>query len=202
MKWLCRIIFFFILPLSYSAKAKNFTDTKSFNTADTLTWIDHFKILRTAIYQHNTAAVKRYFRFPVLNPNNEIWYLVLSESQVSKKKITGNRLVPFNEKDMVQHFNKIFPAAFIKGILKVKTDVLYKKGYFETEEQADDSATKYRMYVTYEKKSGLLFFNLACKTKIKDGEGSITDYAESNVIYYFQVLKNSRLVFKEIRLAG
>ena len=170
--------------------------------SDTATWINDFRLFRTAVYRHDTLSIKNYFRFPVLNTNNEIWYLVLSEKDMAGKKFTGKKPVPFLEKDLRKHFDKVFPASFIKSLLKVKTEVLYKKGYFETAELHEDSTTSCRIYVTYEKKNGTLTLNLAYNSIIKDEEGNILDGGESNVIYYFRVQKNGRLLFKEIRLAG
>jgi hypothetical protein len=171
------------------------------HAADTLTWIEDFKLFRTAIYQNDIAKVKTYFKFPVLNPNNEIWYLILPEDQLSKGKFSGSKIIPFNEKDLVQHYNNIFPKKFVKSILKIKTDELYKKGYVETAEQGDSTAT-YVMYVTYDKQAGLLSLNLAYNNIIRNEEDGSSDVEESNVIYYFTVQKNGKLFFKEIRLAG
>jgi hypothetical protein len=169
---------------------------------DTINWINDFRTLRTAIYKNDTSTVKKYFRFPVLNSNNEIWYLVLSEKALSGKRFKGNKLVPFLEKDLLEHFNQIFPKSFIKSLLKVKAEALYKKGYFETQDLSDDSTTTYRMYASFEKKTGILTLNLAYNQAIKDEEGNLLDGGESNVIYYFRVQKNGQLLFKEIRLAG
>lgn len=204
---ICSMVMLLFVPvkkretLINDAGKDNFIHRQVPPTADTVTWIEDFKLFRTAIYQNDIAKVKTYFKFPVLNSNNEIWYLVLPESHLSKGKFSGNKIVPFNEKDLVQHYNKIFPKKFIKSILKIRTDELYKKGYVETAEQRDSTA-KYTMYATYDKQSGLLSLNLAYNSMIKNEEDGSTDVEESNVIYYFTVQKNGKLFFKEIRLAG
>ena len=204
---ICSIITLLFVPVRKSktvinkAGQVNFIQQQLLHPADTLTWIEDFKLFRTAIYQNDIAKVKTYFKFPVLNANNEIWYLILPEAQLSKGKFSGNKIVPFNEKDLVQYYHKIFPKKFIKSILKIKTDELYKKGYVETAEQSDSTA-KYTMYATYDKQSGLLSLNLAYNSMIKNEEDGSTDVEESNVIYYFTVQKNGKLFFKEIRLAG
>ena len=201
MKWPGIICCFYWITFTAPAKG-NWPGAKTLNPVDTLLWIADFKMLRTAIYQHDIRAVKKHFNFPVLNPNNEIWYLVLQDAELSKPKFSGAKIVPFNEKDLALHFNKIFTRPFIKSILKIKTNELFKNGYAETPVQSDDSTTSYRMYATYEKKSGLLTLNLAYNQITKDDEGNISDGGESNVIYFFLVQKNGRLLFKEIRLAG
>ena len=200
-KKLPAIVFCFYCLLSLPVKGQQ-PAVKSSTPNDSLTWIDNFKVLRTAIYQNNLAVVKQYFSFPVLNSNNEIWQFILPEEALTKKKFAGDKIVPFYEKDLVLYFNKIFPKPLIKSMLKIKSDELYKKGYAETAEQYDDSTTTYRLYATYEKKTGLLSLNLAYNQIIKDEKGTILDSGESNVIYYFTVQKNGRLLFKEIRLAG
>ena len=200
MKWVASILCCCCVLYPEFVNAKH--SRKSIEYSDTLTWIEDFKKLRSAIYQHNLENVKGNFKFPVQNPNNEIWYLVLSEDELSKTNFSGNKLVPFLEKDIELYFDKVFPRPFIKSILKIKTEELYRKGYFETAEQSTDSTNKYKMYVTYKKKTGLLILNLAYNQTIKDDDGNILDGAESNVIYYFSIQKNGRLLFKEVRLAG
>ena len=201
MKWPGIICCFYWIIFAVPPKG-NCSIAKTLNPNDSLIWIEDFKLLRTAIYQNNMPVVKKYFSFPVLNPNNEIWYLVLQESELSKQQFSGDKIVPFYEKDLTLYFSKIFTKPFIKSILKIKTDELYKKGYIETPKQYTDSSSSCRMYVTYEKKSGLLTLNLAYNQITKDDEGNILDGGESNVIYFFTVQKNGRLLFKEIRLAG
>lgn len=202
IKWiLCLLSLYGFFPAMASDTGYP-SEQKQIQINDTSTWVNDFRLFRTAVYQHDTLAIKKYFKFPVLNTNNEIWYLVLSEKEMSAKKFSSKKLVPFLEKDLRKYYSKIFPASFIKSLLKVKTEVLYKKGYFETAELHEDSTTSCRMYVTYEKRTGTLTLNLACNSIIKDEDGNILDGGESNVIYYFRVQKNGRLLFKEIRLAG
>src|SRR4051812_12529117 len=48
---------------------------------DTTKWIDNFRTFRDAVYQRNKEKVKQFFEFPVMNPGNELWYLVYSGNE-------------------------------------------------------------------------------------------------------------------------
>src|SRR5262245_57294544 len=74
--------------------------SKSLNP-DTLTarWIASFRMFRDAVYHHEPDKVKRFFKFPVMNDNNHIWSLVLTDSEKNKRNIGPDSIVPFTEKD-------------------------------------------------------------------------------------------------------
>ena len=90
-------------------------------------WIESFREFRNAVFQSNKYKAKEYFNFPVLNVNNEIWYLTTDYDLRGDIFITDS-LKPFTDKDFDKFFYKIFPTNFVKAFLKVKTDELYKKG--------------------------------------------------------------------------
>jgi len=162
-------------------------------------WIDDFKLFRTAVYQNDKAAVKQYFKFPLNDDGDELWYLVLSEKEYDK--ISGKKKNPFLEKDFDKYYSKIFPLSFKKSILKIKADELVKSGNAESSEFKEGN-TSYKMYATYDKKLRTLSLNLAYNTVIKDKDGNIEDGGESNVIYNFIINKAGHIIFKEVRLAG
>ena len=210
MKWLSILIF--VTPL-YFTKTNVFSNnsvayfgTSTINASqhkDSLTWIEDFKLFRTAVYSNDMATVKKYFKFPLLNAANEIWYLVLTEKEYKKRGITGNKgIVAFKEEDLVKYYKKIFTEPFVKSLLKVKSEELCKKNTFETPEQYESDYTKYKMYASYDGETGILSFNLAYNTVLKDKKGNVEDAGESNVIYNFTVEKDGHIFFKEIRLAG
>jgi len=186
------------------AEAKHFRGTAAphdtvINKKEPIAWIDDFKLFRTAVYQNDKATVKQYFKFPLYNDGNELWFLVLSEKEYDK--ISGNKKNPFLEKDFDKYYSKIFPLAFKKSILKIKTDDLFKSGNAESAE-FKESNTSYKMYATYDKKLRTLSLNLAYNTVTKDKDGNIEDGGESNVIYNFVIDKTGHIFFKEVRLAG
>lgn len=210
MKWLSILIF--ITPLYFTnTNVFSNNDIVSFATIgnkevphkDSVAWIEDFKLFRTAVYSNDVAAVKKYFKFPVLNAGNEIWYLVLTEKEYEKRGITGNKgIVAFKEEDLTKYYKKIFTEPFVQSLLKIKSEELYKKNTFETPAQNKGDYTKYKMYVNYDVETGILSFNLAYNTVLKDKKGNVEDAGESNVIYNFSVEKDGHIFFKEIRLAG
>lgn len=156
-------------------------------------WIDNFRAFRTAVYQADKTKVKSFIDFPIMNENNEIWYLVNPENENLSDKIK-----PFTEKDFDQYFGKLFTKEFKDCIQKIKTQELYNTGYFETIEFHNGKETAYKMYATVDKKERSLTLNLAFKTMIKDSN----DAGESNILYYFKIEQNEALKFIQVRLAG
>src|SRR5689334_6765883 len=104
------------------AGAKHFTDSAVphdtvINKKEPIAWIDDLKLFRTAVYQNDKATVKQYFKFPLYNVANEIWLLVLKESEY--EKVAGKKELAFTEKDLDKYYSKIFPSSFKKSILKI-----------------------------------------------------------------------------------
>ncbi len=195
------ILFVCIAQLCFVA-VKAGAEHKLLQQKDSLTWIEDFKLFRNAVYTNDMATIKKYFKFPVLNAANEIWYLVLPEKEYEKRNVAGGKTIPFTEADLDKYYKKIFTGPFVKSLMKVNTDILYKKHDTETPEQKEGKATTYKMYVTYDKATKILSLNLAYNTVNKNKAGEIEDGGESNVIYNFIVQKNGHILFKEIRLAG
>jgi len=70
------------------------------NKQDTLNalWINDFRNFRNAVYQNDVNKLKTYFKFPVLNPYNEIWsvqdtreYPVLTNRLLFYPQVIGHR---------------------------------------------------------------------------------------------------------------
>lgn len=163
----------------------------------TTSWINNFRQFRTAIYQADKNKVKSFIDFPLMNENNEIWYLISPEDG----KLT-DKIKPFTEKDFDKYFRKLFTKEFINCIQKIKTQQLYKTGYFETIELSDGKETTYKMYATVDKKKMALSLNLAFNTVVKSNNEEAEDVQESNILYYFKIKKNGELKFIQVRLAG
>lgn len=163
-------------------------------------WIDDFKLLRDAVYKNDKAKVKGFFTFPVLNPANEIWFLVLTEKEREAKKL-ADTITPFEERDFDKYYKKLFPAAFINTLLTIKSAELFNKGEAESAERKQDNATT-RMYASVDKENSVLVLNLSYSYVWKDENGEVTDGGESTVIYSFKILRNGHLQFMHIRLAG
>lgn len=124
--------------------------------------------------------------------------MLLSEKAMISKKYSGSKPVPFTEKDFIKYYNQLFSKVFIKGLLKIKSDDLYQNAYAETPSIADGNKKNFKLIATYERGEQLLSFNISISEKSGDSD----DVIENNIIYYFTILQNGRLLFKEIRLAG
>ena len=167
---------------------------------DSSTWIQSFREFRDAVYQHNKTKAKSFFDFPVMNENNEIWYLVYEQNDKEISRLP-NKIKPFTESDFDKYFDKLFPKGFIKSILKVRSEYLTKEEETETIGLKDGNTT-YKIYTTVDKVEKTLTLNLSGDTEIKDENGEIQDGGEFNIIYIFNIIENSRLKFKQVRLAG
>lgn len=163
-------------------------------------WIDDFKTFRDAVYRGDATVLKNWFSFPVLNPANEIWYLVLNEKELAEKKLT-NKITAFTEADFDKYYKKLFPVNFSKALLKIKSAQLNKQGRVETPEVKDTNNTIVKMYADIDKRKNTLTLNLSYTSSWKEEGGEVADGGESNVIYVFRIIKN-HLQFMYVRLAG
>ena len=154
--------------------------------------IESFKEFRNAIYLKDKVKVKTFFNFPINNENNEIWYLEGIADEKNLKKIT-DKITPFTETEFDKHYDKIFTTYFVNGILKIKSEILFNTGEYETIELTKNE-TKYRIYATFDKEKNEIILNLATETPIKlnDGENDLIENAEYNVIYYFKIENGKR----------
>ncbi|MBW1657947.1 hypothetical protein [Flavobacterium quisquiliarum] len=170
--------------------------------AEPNTLVESFKEFRNAIYQRDKVKVKEFIDFPIYNDNNEIWYLGnMADDEFFKK--AGDKVIPFPETEFDKYYDKIFSNYFLRGILKIKTGILFSKGEFETIELTDKD-TKFKIYATYNDKENEIILNLAIESPIKvnDGENDSIENSESNVIYYFKIENGKDIRFKQIRVAG
>jgi hypothetical protein len=191
-------ISFFLLTLLFSINEK--VSAQVTTQADTTSWVESFREFRNAVYQNDRKKVKEFINFPIMNTNNEIWYLVSENNGQMISKIP-NKIKPFTEKDFDKDFDKIFESKFINTILKIKTDELYKNKYFETIE-FKEADTTYKMYAQFDNERKILSLNLELNILIKDEDGKTEDVGESSVIYEFKVISSGHIKFIQIRLAG
>ena len=166
------------------------------------TSIESFKEFRNAVYQKDKVKVKTFVDFPIYNENNEIWYLEGIADEKFLKKIT-DKITPFTETEFDKHYDKIFTTCFVKAILKIKSEILFKNGQYETIELTKDE-TKYKIYATYDKRNKGITLNLDIETAIKlnDGENDSIETAEYNIFYIFKIEDGKNIKFKQIRIAG
>lgn len=164
--------------------------------------MQEFTNFRNAVYQGNIRATKSFMEFPVMNTNNDIWYVVLNDQEQQFRKINSRKIIPFTEADMTLYYRKIFPKAFVISLLKINTDTLFKKGSASSYANAEDSITNYSMDVFYDKEVGRLSLNLFYRRQMKDSYGNDVKGDENNVIYNFKIKRDGRLLFDHIRIAA
>lgn len=189
------IFFSLIFCITASAQTQQNVPDTLFTQKDTAYWVYNFRQFRDAVYQNDIAKAKSFVDFPFIDETNEIWYL-LNTKLVEKM---GDKVKPLTEADFVKYFNNLFPKNFIKCLLKVKTDELYKKGSYDTPTVKDSLASESSMmYVTLDRSDNTLELNLASSTVLKEGE----DGGEFNIIYYFKITKKGHIKLKSVKLAG
>lgn len=175
------------------------TSGDSLTIEKTISWIDDFKEFRTAAYQSDLKKVKTYFQFPIRDEGNDIWFNI-TDGEDEAGKFSSGRTVPITEKDFDKYYKKILHPEFIKGILKIKSEELYKTGHNETPEFGDGDIS-YRMYADFSKETNTLTLNLAT-TRPANNVGEEPEVFESNFIYKFKILPNGRLQFSDMAIAG
>ena len=198
-------LLFGALCLTTAAQTKpaipvNDSSNIEFKQKDTSYWVYNFRQLRDALYQSERSKAKVFFDFPFINQGNEIWYVAYGGNEKAIEKI-GKTEKPFTERDFDKYFDKIFPRQFIKCLLAIKADELYKTGTSESPE-LKDSTTTYVLYAIYNNIDRTIELNLATKTSYKVQDSDEYDMGESNFIYYFQVLDNGHIKFKKLLIAG
>lgn len=163
--------------------------------------IESFKHFRDALYQNDLEALKSFFTFPIMNPSNEVWYLVLDEKELQAKKLEVGQAAPFTEKDFERYYKKLFPKSFVNRLLKIKSVDLFASN--EAESPAlKEGRTAVKLYASVDENEMVLTLNLSYSTAWKEKNGEAVDGGESNVIYTFNMLYSGKLHFMNVQLAG
>ncbi|UMY64544.1 MULTISPECIES: hypothetical protein [unclassified Flavobacterium] len=178
------ITIFLISSLVVSAQKKTTASGK---------WIDPFREFRDAVYQHDKTKAKTFFEFP-LKDGLELWYLIYADSDAFDS-VDG--APPLTEKDFDSHFDKIFPKSFIACLLKIKTKQLLTEGEDESPEIKTHFGTC-KLYVRHLKKDKIVELHFTTSYPIDDAN----DKGETSYIYYFTILGDGRLQFRNFLIAG
>jgi hypothetical protein len=176
-----------IKPTETQNKAINIADSNTVKptAANTptvsATWIDDFRAMRDAVYQKKTDVVSNYFNFPITN-GSELLFLIAGSTKTASA---------FTKEDFVKNFNKIFDEDFVAALLKIKTEELYNKGTFTTEDITRNN-TMFNMKASFNKQTNKLILNYYIETK---NEG------ESSIMYEFDV-KDNKIKYNKVDMAG
>jgi hypothetical protein len=163
--------------INSSTAATNATNTT--NATKTVSLADDFRALREAIYNKQKDVVAAYFTFPIKEGAAEIWGLCEKEGKASMTK-----------EEFIKYFDKIFFGDFISALQKVKSEELFKKGSFTTENFTTPRQS-FNLSSNYEKANSTLRLSL----NTEEGDG------ESSIIYEFAT-NNEKLKFKRLFIAG
>jgi len=158
-----------------------------------------FNNLRNYIYQKKKDSIKKYFIFPIKDTLStmNLWSLALNDK--------GNYKVIFTEKDFDKYFDKLFSLEYVKCLLKVKSEILFEKGEYETpyiseKIEEDEGATEVRtsMHATFNKKTKILSLTIG-----SEGYNGNEKKWEAGMIQYdFQYDENCNLKFYRLFIAG
>jgi hypothetical protein len=190
------ILLFVLVSCNQKGKAK--TAFVAQKVSSDQTGVDSFNEFRNSLYQNDTIKLKSFFKFPVMNEGNEIWYLIEDEHQLSFAK---GEIKPFTETDLNNYYFKLFDQYFINSILKIETKKLFRNGYNETS-LLTDGEVSYNMNASYIKDSRQIVLNFYTEEKVQTGGNGEYEKAEFSKIYYFDVLSNNKIRFNKVRLAG
>lgn len=181
-----------------AAGNKKISERPPVEKSDTLTWINDFRAFRDAVYHNERAKVKGFVDFPIVNPGNDIWYIVYAGDVKEMPDIPDSK--PFTEKDLDKYYNKIFTNTFIKCLLKIKTEELYRKGEIASPDlKAGNSIS--RLSATVDKTENTLELNLYTEAPYKNGDGEM-EKSEYAVMFKFRILKTGKIKLYQIFGAG
>jgi len=182
---------------AFAQTPQQLTDT-SFSQKDTAYWVYNFRQFRDAVYQGDKVKTRAFAALPAVGESNSIWQLVYDYERAEKLMSNGT---PFTEADFYKYFNRLFPKDFIKCLLKVKTEELYKTGEYTTMTFEDSTASNsYMMIATWNKPDNTLMLNLNSRTIFKEGEDE--EVGEFSIIYIFEITRKGHVKFKAVALAG
>ncbi|MBS7563281.1 hypothetical protein KHS38_02585 [Mucilaginibacter sp. Bleaf8] len=162
------------------------------------TWLDDFKNFRTAVYQNDVSKIKTYFSFPVNTDTTQIWEAVYENVDEAKRPETFPNT--FTEADFEKHYKKLFTNAFVKSILKVKSELLFKKGEYTTP-MITSGKENFSMVANYDKATETLQLSVTYPGGT-DEQGNYVSEGEYATIYFFKIESNRHLRFDKILFAG
>ena len=160
-------------------------------------WLNDFRNFRTAVYQKDVDKQKTYFSFP-LNDSTQIWEAVYD--RVDDQKRPEPFPATFTEEDFLKHHNTIFNSAFVKSLLKVKSEVLLKKSEYTTPELVDGKE-HFSMVANFDKATSTLQLAVTYPGGTDD-EGNYVSEGEYAIIYIFKITDNKYLKFDKVLFAG
>jgi len=161
------------------------------------TWIDDFKNFRNAVNDGDTEKLKTYFVFPLDAESTQIWSAIFEQESELKNK---QAITSFTEKDFEQYRTRIFNAAFVKSLLKIKSAKLAEKGSNESPE-FNDKGESFSMLVEYNKETKSVFISLGYAGGI-DENGEYVSEGEHSTIFEFDVIDQKYLRFNRVMFAG
>lgn len=162
------------------------------------TWLDDFKNFRTAVYQKDLVKMKSYFNFSAPADTTQIWEAVYDNMDESKRP----RKFPntFTEADLEKYHQDIFTDDFTKSLLKVKSEILYRKGEYTTPNPKKNDCNC-QMFAQYNKATATLQLSVGYSGGV-DENGEEVSEGEHATIYFFKIEHGKFLRFDKVLFAG
>jgi hypothetical protein len=183
----------FVLPFfllfsftSYNQFTVRLCNAKSIDYDLGTEWVNSFKNFRTALYDDNIIALKKFFQFPLTGSNAEFFWLFSDSDLAMKKK--------FTEKNFEKYYRKIFDKNFVHCLMKIKTDDLVKNGAFEYKYKKSKTES-YTIKIAIDKKDFSIILNE------NSYDPAIKDPIEFSKIFIFTI-SNGNLKFSSANAAG
>ncbi|MCX3264864.1 hypothetical protein [Pedobacter agri] len=163
-----------------------------------VTYIDDFESFRDAIHKQDVAKMKTFFKFPVFADTAQIWEAIYDNmDQGKRQEITPHT---FTGEDLEKNHRYLFNDGFVKSLLNVDAEQLYKHGEFTTPKTIIQDRGVH-MIANYDRKTSSLQLSLMF-SGWKDENGEDMSEGESATIYFFKITKTNHLVFDKILFAG
>lgn len=164
------------------------------------TWLDDFKNFRMAVYHQDSAKLKTYFNFPVKDEGREFWNIINGMQEESAAHRAAHPGDFFTAKDFEANYKKMFPPEFLPGILKIKSEILYKTGKAETKILSGNSKD-YRFTAHFDEEDQTLYLAVNYNNG-NDENGNYVSEGEYSLMFTFKILDHKKLIFDRIVSAG
>lgn len=160
-------------------------------------WFADLRAFSVAVSKGDRAAVKGWFRFPIIDTLNEIWVY----TDTSEVPYRDHGAVPFTEKDFDARYDRLFTPELVKGLEKLKLDSIVP-GMADDLELGGNDSVRYSLisYVDGAKTEFNLLLN-STYIPVVEGKRDEEEAMESSVGFIFDIRQGKKLVFRELRLA-
>ena len=172
--------------LSYAFVNTNFNGTLS-PQSSSITWRESLSDFRKALLNVDIKSVKGYFAFPIMNPGNDIWMVA---DMKNATRMAPNKIVPFKESDLDQHFSSIFAIDFRKTFEEIDIEKLATTGLEESPELKILPPATSKMKAVYSETKKTIILSLITKSP---------EFGQYSIDYHFKISTSSEVRFTHVK---